>query len=88
MREISAAEASRNFSAVLDAAERGDTLIVTRNGRRVATIAPAGAASGDAFVQVLREWQGRGAGSRDLERAIEETRALVSGEDDVDPWAG
>lgn len=84
MREMSAAEASRNFSAVLDAAEKGDTVVVTRNGKRVATITPAKPSSGDAFADVLRRW--RGHDNSDLERGIEEMRALISSEYDTDPW--
>ena len=41
MREVSATEVSRNFSAVLDSTERGETILVTRGGVPVATIAPA-----------------------------------------------
>jgi prevent-host-death family protein len=33
MREISASEVSRDFAAVLDAVERGETIVVTRSGR-------------------------------------------------------
>ncbi|MBV9721106.1 MAG: type II toxin-antitoxin system prevent-host-death family antitoxin, partial [Mycobacterium sp.] len=36
MREVTASEASRNFSAVLDSVERGEIIVVTRAGRRVA----------------------------------------------------
>jgi hypothetical protein len=32
MREMTAAEALRNFSAVLDEAERGEAIVVTRGG--------------------------------------------------------
>lgn len=41
MRTISAAEASRRFSELLDAIEAGDTVTVTRNDRPVAEIRPA-----------------------------------------------
>ncbi|MGH3907938.1 MAG: type II toxin-antitoxin system Phd/YefM family antitoxin [Pseudonocardiaceae bacterium] len=34
MREVSATEASRNFSAVLDSAEHGETVLVTRGVSR------------------------------------------------------
>lgn len=33
---MTASEASRNFSHVLDSAERGDAIVITRGGRRVA----------------------------------------------------
>jgi prevent-host-death family protein len=40
MREISVWEASQNFSQVIAAAERGETIVVTKNGRPVAKITP------------------------------------------------
>jgi prevent-host-death family protein len=39
--EISAAEAKAHFAACLKAAERGDALVITKHGRRVAAIVPA-----------------------------------------------
>jgi prevent-host-death family protein len=39
--EISAAEAKARFAECLKAAERGDALIITKHGRRVAAIVPA-----------------------------------------------
>lgn len=41
MRTISATEASRKFSDLLDAVEAGDTVTVTRGNRPVAEIRPA-----------------------------------------------
>ncbi len=38
MREMSIREANQNFSKVIADAERGETIIVTRNGRPVARI--------------------------------------------------
>jgi prevent-host-death family protein len=40
MREISVREANQNFSQVISAAERGETIVVTKNGRPVAKITP------------------------------------------------
>ena len=40
MREISVREANQNFSQVIAAAERGETIVVTKNGRPVARISP------------------------------------------------
>ncbi|MCP2316264.1 prevent-host-death family protein [Nocardia amikacinitolerans] len=40
MTTMTAAEAARNFSAVLDRAERGETITIVRHGMAVATIAP------------------------------------------------
>ncbi|MGH9076703.1 MAG: type II toxin-antitoxin system Phd/YefM family antitoxin [Acidimicrobiales bacterium] len=50
---MSASEASRSFAALLDEAERGGTIVVTRGGRRIATIGPAASANGSAVVALL-----------------------------------
>jgi len=55
MREISATEAARGFSALLDAVEHdGETFVVTRGGRGVARIEPTAGASGAAIKALLR----------------------------------
>lgn len=41
MRTITATEASRRFSDLLDAIEAGDTVMVTRGNRPIAEIRPA-----------------------------------------------
>lgn len=53
MRTVTATEASRSFAALLDEAERGQTVIVTRGGRRIATIGPATASNGADVVALL-----------------------------------
>jgi prevent-host-death family protein len=40
MREMTVREANQNFSQVIAAAERGETIVVTKNGRPVAKITP------------------------------------------------
>ncbi len=40
MREIQASEAKVHFPQLLDDVERGETLIITRHGRRIARIVP------------------------------------------------
>ena len=49
MREISEAEAERNFLAVLDEVERGQTFVVIRAGVRVAMIIPTPGPNGAAI---------------------------------------
>lgn len=53
MRTMTATEASRSFAALLDEAERGDTIVVTRGGRRIATIGPATIGNGTAVATLL-----------------------------------
>lgn len=40
MRTVTATAASRSFAALLDEVEQGQTVIVTRGGRRIAMIGP------------------------------------------------
>ncbi len=40
MREIQASEAKAHLLRILDEVERGETLIITRHGRRIARIVP------------------------------------------------
>jgi len=40
MREIQASEAKTHLPRLLDDVERGETLIITRHGRRIARIVP------------------------------------------------
>ena len=56
MRTMSASDVSRRFSAVLDKAERGETIVITRGGRRIAVLSPAPATNGAALLKVLSEW--------------------------------
>ncbi len=85
MREMSASDASRRFSTVLDEAERGETIVVTRGGRRVALIVPAPRTNGGAVAEVLARW-----GSRlevgDEFAANVAAAGEVSVERDTDPW--
>ncbi len=53
-KRVTATEAARRFSEVLDAVEhRGERFVVTRGGKAVASIAPAPDASGAALKEVL-----------------------------------
>jgi prevent-host-death family protein len=53
MRTVTATEASRAFAALLDEVEHGETVVVTRGGKRIATIGPAGAGNGAAVRGLL-----------------------------------
>lgn len=57
MKLMTATEASRNFAAVLDAAEHGETIVITRAGRRLALIGPAPAGNGAALNDILAGYQ-------------------------------
>ena len=53
MRTVTATEASRSFAALLDEVESGQTVMVTRGGRRIACIGPAAASNGGDVVALL-----------------------------------
>ena len=53
MHTVTATEASRSFAALLDEVEGGETVVITRGGRRVATIGPAAHANGTEFLEIL-----------------------------------
>ena len=53
MRTVTATEASRSFAALLDEVENGESVIVTRGGRRIACIGPATAGNGREVVELL-----------------------------------
>lgn len=53
MRTVTATEASRAFAALLDEVERGETVVVTRGGKRVASIGPASVGNGAEVMALL-----------------------------------
>lgn len=55
MRRLTATEAARRFSDVLDHVEHdGETFLVERRGRVIASVGPAAAASGRSVKALLR----------------------------------
>jgi prevent-host-death family protein len=85
MKELSASEAARRFSAVLDGAEDGESYVITRAGRRVAMIVPAPRANGRAVSDVLGRWRHRLAVDDDFAGRVEAAGAVTTGRDS-DPW--
>lgn len=67
MERLTATEAARRFSELLDAVEeRGETFLVARRGRTVARIAPAAAASGKELKNLLKSSRPDAAWQREL----------------------
>lgn len=83
---MTASEASRNFSALLDEAERGEAIVVTRSGRRVALIVPAPRANGRALKDVFGAWRDRAGIDDDFAARVASVRDTVSADLDEDPW--
>jgi antitoxin (DNA-binding transcriptional repressor) of toxin-antitoxin stability system len=75
VRRVSATEAARRFSDLLDQVERdGETFVVERRGRAVASIAPAAVVTGRTVKDVLRSQDPDPAWAREL---IELRRSLA-----------
>jgi prevent-host-death family protein len=83
MKQLSATDASRRFSEVLDEVERGgESFVVVRHGRAVATISPASGGTGKALKEVVRAHRPDGAWADEL-------RELREGIDPpTDRWHG
>ena len=54
MRVVTATEASRSFAALLDEVQAGGTVVITRGGRRIASIGPVTTGNGAAVAELLR----------------------------------
>lgn len=81
MRQLSATDAARKFSDLLDSVEsEGETFVVVRRGRAIATIGPASAGTGRAIKDVLRTRRPDPAWAGELQ---ELRRAVGPG---TDPW--
>jgi prevent-host-death family protein len=78
MRRLTATEAARRFSDLLDRVERdGETFVVERRGRAVASIQPAAAVTGRSVKDLLRAQ----APDPDWERELAEVRGSVEPEE-------
>lgn len=81
MKQLSATDASRRFSEVLDDVERdGEPYVIVRHGRAVATIGPASGGTGKALKDALRA-------NHPDDAWMDELRELRESMDPVtDPW--
>lgn len=78
MKDISATDAGRHFSELLDAVEhRRESFVVVRKGRSVARIVPEPGSSGSDVKALLRRHRPDAAWSKELQ----ELRSLVQGEE-------
>ena len=83
MRTISATEASRHFSDLLDAIEHGETVTVTRGNRAIAEIRPAHRRTGRDLREALTETSPP---DDRFEADIADALSYVTN-DRTDPWA-
>src|SRR5690625_5750734 len=82
---MTASEALRCCSAVLDSVAGGETIVVTRAGRRVALITPASHANGAVLREVLEHWRYNPALDDAFAREVVAARDIASSESDTDP---
>jgi prevent-host-death family protein len=83
LKELSATDAARGFSELLDRVEHaGESYVLVRHGRPVATIAPMAAGNGKALREVLR----RRRPDPDWADEVRELRESVGSA--PDPWRG
>ncbi|HET8681139.1 MAG TPA: hypothetical protein VFM54_04620 [Micromonosporaceae bacterium] len=83
MRTMTATEASRRFSDLLDAIERGETVMVIRGNRPIAEIRPARRRTGKDLREALA---GTSPPDERFETDIADALALLT-TDRTDPWA-
>jgi antitoxin (DNA-binding transcriptional repressor) of toxin-antitoxin stability system len=81
MRQVTATEAARRFSEMLDSVENGrESFVVVRRGRAVATVGPAAGSTGRDLKDVLKRNRPDSAWSSELR----ELRESIGSE--MDPW--
>lgn len=83
MRTMTATEASRRFSDLLDVIELGESVVVTRGNRPIAEIRPARRRTGRDLRAALTETV---APDERFEKDITDAVALLTA-DGTDPWA-
>jgi prevent-host-death family protein len=88
VKEMTATEVARNFSAVLDAVKSGESVVITRGGERIATLVPTPRANGAALAEALRAWQGNPALDDEWAARVRDAHEVInkSSELDSDPW--
>lgn len=79
---MTATEAARGFNALLDETEEGETVMITRGGRRIAEIRPAPAGNGSDLIEFAERWRGQ----LDVEFASDVAAARDAVIPDEDPW--
>lgn len=83
MRTLTATEASRRFSDLLDAVERGESVAITRGNRRIAEIGPAHSSTGRALREAIESLEPL---DDAFEADVDAARKLLRDEW-IDPWA-
>lgn len=86
MKELTAKDAARNFSALLTAVERGESFVLTRSGKRVAQVGPVRRGNVRALKDVLVLWQAAEVLNDEFESAVADAVGSADPGEDTDPW--
>ncbi|MGD0558009.1 MAG: type II toxin-antitoxin system prevent-host-death family antitoxin [Streptosporangiaceae bacterium] len=86
MITVTATQAARNFSDILDAVEHGEIVVVTRDGVPVGRFTPERSTSADRLKAALREHPADAGFADDLATAHADLRSAFS--DEVRGWPG
>lgn len=87
MKEMSAKDAARNFSAMLSAVESGETFVVTRSGRRVAQVGPVPRGNVRALRDVVDRWNASDVLDDEFAATVAAAVSGVDVDQDADPWS-
>jgi prevent-host-death family protein len=84
MRAVTATQAARNFASILDQVERGETIVITRDGVPVGRLAPERHTSAERLKAALRDNPADKEFADDLEAARADLRSAFT--DEVHGW--
>jgi prevent-host-death family protein len=84
MIAVTATQAARNFASILDQVERGETIVITRDGVPVGRLAPERRTSAERLKAALRDNPADEGFADDLEAAHVGLRAAFT--DEVRGW--
>lgn len=86
MISVTATQAARNFANILDQVERGETIVITRDGIPVGRLAPERLTSAERLKAALRDNPVDEGFADDLEAARGDLREMFT--DEVRGWPG
>jgi prevent-host-death family protein len=84
MIAVTATQAARNFASILDQVERGETIVITRDGVPVGRLAPERYTSAERLKAALRDNPADEGFADDLEAAHADLRSAFT--DEVRGW--
>ena len=86
MITVTATQAARSFASILDQVERGETIVITRDGIPVGRLGPERRTSAERLKAALRDNPADEGFADDLEAARADLREMFT--DEVSGWPG